>query len=177
MGDELVIGLVIWFTIGVVIGGWISVDTFRRGIKDARWIALGVVLSFIGLAIYLLLRNKQKTEAPHASYKAPEYRLEHKEVPASQPSPQYQPVEPVPSAVESSTIVLPATEQDRPAPSDAPPAQEPAYSAPVQEPVPEYQPQEPAVKEPIEGIPRCPKCGSAISAYEDFCSECGTKLK
>ena len=59
MGSEILIILVVWLTIGVVIGGWISVDTFGRKVKGAKWVALGVILSVIGLMIYLWMREKK----------------------------------------------------------------------------------------------------------------------
>jgi hypothetical protein len=46
-----------------------------------------------------------------------------------------------------------------------------------EEPRPEYRTQTPLVREQVEGIPRCSKCGVAISSFDDFCSECGAKLK
>ena len=55
MGIEIWEILLVWLTIGVVIGGWISVDTFRRKVKGAKWVAAGIFLSVIGLALALPL--------------------------------------------------------------------------------------------------------------------------
>ncbi len=43
------------------------------------------------------------------------------------------------------------------------------------EPVPEPKPKK-EVKQ-IEGIPRCPECGAAISSSDVRCRDCGAKLK
>jgi hypothetical protein len=51
---------------------------------------------------------------------------------------------------------------------------EKAKEEPKQEPAPELKKKD--VKQ-IEGIPRCPECGSAISSTDVRCRDCGAKLK
>ncbi|MCG7843956.1 MAG: zinc ribbon domain-containing protein [Methanomassiliicoccales archaeon] len=43
------------------------------------------------------------------------------------------------------------------------------------EPKPETAPKK--VVKQIEGIPRCPSCGAAISSVDKKCADCGAKLK
>lgn len=50
----------------------------------------------------------------------------------------------------------------------------PKAEAPVEEPTAEAKKKD--VKQ-IEGIPRCPECGSAISSSDKSCNDCGAKLK
>ena len=63
MDTDILVVLLVWLTIGVVIGGWISIDTFRRKVKGAKWVAAGIFLSVIGLALYLWMRNKASAQA------------------------------------------------------------------------------------------------------------------
>jgi hypothetical protein len=44
-----------------------------------------------------------------------------------------------------------------------------------EEPAPQPKPKK-EVKQ-IEGIPRCPECGAAISSVDEKCPDCGAKLK
>jgi hypothetical protein len=44
-----------------------------------------------------------------------------------------------------------------------------------EEPAPQPKPKK-EVKQ-IEGIPRCPECGAAISSVDERCPDCGAKLK
>lgn len=169
MGEELIIGLVVWFTIGVVIGGWISVDTFRRNIRGAGWIALGVIFSFIGLIAYIALREKAGTKGAKAGYNPPDYRYDEQVAP-SKKAPVPEPPKPdAPAAADDASIVLPEERSEAAKVENVPPQEE------RDRPMPEYR-QEPA-RENVEGIPRCPKCGAAVSFTEEFCSECGAKLK
>ena len=171
MLTEILIILVVWLTIGVVIGGWISVDTFRRDVKGAKWVALGVLLSVIGLVIYLMEHNKKGLKGPER-HGAPEYRYTEPTAPEVQPEPVVQtPVEPAPVVPETS----PEPEPVQPTPE--PMAPEAAPLAMPEEPRPEYHSWAPVIREQVEGIPRCPKCGVAVSSFDDFCSECGAKLK
>lgn len=168
MDTDWLIVLVVWLIIGVVIGGWISIDTFRRKVKGAKWVAIGVILSVVGLAIYLIVRSRSKTGRPTDHHAPPEYRYSETVAPDSHPTPmEGTRIEPPPVAP------VPAQEQ-------VPPSQEPATpkSAPQDEQTgPNYGTWAPHIKEQIEGIPRCPKCGAAVSASDEFCSECGNKLK
>jgi hypothetical protein len=165
MGIEIWEILLVWLTIGIVIGGWISVDTFRRKVEGARWIAVGIFLSVIGLALYLIARKKQKGVKQPEFHETPQYR--HSE-PAPQKT-QSAPIAPVSGG--SGPIVIPAgPEQKTPTSPDAAPAPVP------EETRPEHR-WAPVIREHIEGIPRCPKCGSAVSSRDDFCSECGAKIK
>jgi hypothetical protein len=54
---------------------------------------------------------------------------------------------------------------------DAPKAEKPKVAEPKPEPAPKKE-----VKQ-IEGIPRCPSCGAAISHVDRKCPDCGAKLK
>jgi hypothetical protein len=166
---EILITLVVWLTIGVVIGGWISVDTFRRNVKGTKWVALGVLLSVIGLVIYLMMREKNDLNRPK-QHNGPEYRYIEPTAPERQAKPTTQ------------TMVEPAPVMTHASPEPVHPSPEPTVPEvdplPMPEgPRPEYRPQEPVNQEQVEGIPRCPKCGVAISSFDDFCSECGAKLK
>src|ERR1019366_1032094 len=73
MDTGFLIALIVWLIIGVVIGGWISIDTFRRKVKGAKWVAIGVILSVVGLAIYLIMRNRNKTGNRTEHRSPPEY--------------------------------------------------------------------------------------------------------
>jgi len=165
MGIEIWEILLVWLIIGVVIGGWISVDTFRRKVEGARWVAAGIFLSVIGLALYLMVRKKQKGAKQPEFHEVPQYRN-------SEPAPQVtQPAPAVPVPAGSGPIVIPAEPDRKP---QSPPAAAPA-AAPV-----EIRPEHrwaPVIREQVEGISRCPKCGSAVSYRDDFCSECGAKIK
>jgi hypothetical protein len=165
MGIEIWEILLVWLTIGVVIGGWISVDTFRRKVKGAKWVAAGIFLSVIGLALYLVVRKKQKGVKQPELQEVPQYRH-------SEPAPQdSQPAPVVPVSGESGPIVIPAEPERKP---QTPP--EAAPSAAPGEVRPEHR-WAPVIREQVEGIPRCPKCDSAVSYRDDFCSECGAKIK
>ncbi len=48
-------------------------------------------------------------------------------------------------------------------------------SPPSERAAPESKPKK-EIKQ-IEGIPRCPECGSAISSSDKRCNDCGAKLK
>ncbi len=48
-------------------------------------------------------------------------------------------------------------------------------TTPREEPRPEPKPKK-EIKQ-IEGIPRCPECGAAISSSDKRCNDCGAKLK
>jgi hypothetical protein len=169
MDTDILIALVIWLIIGVVIGGWISIDTFRRKIKGAKWVAMGVILSVIGLAIYLVMRNRIKTGRPADQHAPPEYRYSEPVTPESHPTPM------------EGTVIAPPPVAPQQTPEPVQPSQEPAApksNAPQdEESGPNYGTWAPHIKEQIEGIPRCPKCGAAVSASDEFCSECGNRLK
>jgi hypothetical protein len=151
MDDTILIILVVWLTIGIVIGGWISVDTFRRKVKGAKWVAIGVLLSVVGLLIYLMKRNTGAAQPRH--HAAPEYKFTE---PAASQAP--------PAGTGKAT--------SEPAP---------VASQSVKEPVPEGQRPEntwaPHIKKQLEGTPRCQKCGAAVSSFDDICPDCGAKLK
>ena len=169
MVTEILITLVVWLTIGVVIGGWISVDTFKRNEKSAKWVALGVLLSVIGLVIYLMLRSENGLNRPK-QHAGPEYRYIEPTAPEVQPAP----------VAQTSAEPMPVTAQDTPEPVQPNPEPSVPETAPLampEEPRPEYHTSAPVIREQVEGIPRCPKCGVAISSFDDFCSECGAKLK
>jgi cell division protein FtsN len=172
MGSEILIILVIWLTIGVVIGGWISVDTFGRKVKGAKWVAVGVLLSVIGLMIYLWMRDKKKSPNRSGHDTAPEYRyqepspLEVRPIPVAETIAKPVPVEQRTTSVKEPLPPVPEPE----APQEAAPLTMPEESRP------EYRNEQP-LRQKIEGIPRCPKCGVAVSGFDEFCSECGTKLK
>jgi len=61
------------------------------------------------------------------------------------------------------------------------------YPPKTEYPAPEYKfekkaeqkeaPKEDKKVEQIEGIPRCPDCGAAISMHDEKCPKCGRKLK
>jgi len=169
MVTEILILLVVWLTIGVVIGGWISVDTYKRNVKSAKWVALGVLLSIIGLVIYLTMRNNDDHHRSE-QHTAPEYRYSEPPTPEVQPAPMAQnKVEPAP--------VMPQPSPEPVQPNPEPMVPEATPLAMPEEPRPENHTGEPVIREQVEGIPRCPKCGVAISSFDDFCSECGAKLK
>jgi hypothetical protein len=173
MGTEILIILVVWLTIGVVIGGWISIDTFRRKVKGAKWVAGGVLLSVIGLVIYLMMRNKKKGSKQPEHHAAPEYRYSEPVAPEVQPAPTAETtVEPAPVVPQTT----PEPEPVQPSPEEQMP-QEAAPQTMPEEPPPEYRSWAPVVREQVEGIPRCPKCGAAASGFDEFCSECGDKIK
>ncbi|HVO78152.1 MAG TPA: PLDc N-terminal domain-containing protein [Methanomassiliicoccales archaeon] len=64
-----------------------------------------------------------------------------------------------------------------------------AYPPKTEYPTPEYKfgqkaepqkkdaPSEAKKVEQVEGIPRCPDCGAAISMHDEKCPKCGRKLK
>ena len=165
MGIEVLEILLVWLTIGVVIGGWISVDTFRRKVKGAAWVAAGIFLSVIGLALYLIVRKKQRDVKHTAFHEAPDYRFSETAPPEVQPAPM------APITDESPPIVIKAGPETEP---NMPP--ETAPMAKPEEPRPEYR-WAPVIQERVEGIPRCPKCGNAVSSRDDSCTECGAKIE
>ncbi|HNX47937.1 MAG TPA: hypothetical protein PLC39_05095 [Methanomassiliicoccales archaeon] len=59
---------------------------------------------------------------------------------------------------------------------EAPKEKAPEEKTPVPAPEPTPEPKKKEVKQ-IEGIPRCPECGSAISSSDVRCRDCGAKLK
>ena len=152
MDDTILIILLVWLTIGIVIGGWISVDTFRRKVKGAKWVAIGVLLSVVGLLIYLMIGKKKKDVQAEHHHAAPEYKFT-------------EPTAPAPPAGTGKATSEPA----------------PVASQPVKEPMPEGQRPEntwaPHIKKQLEGTPRCPKCGAAVSSFDEICPDCGAKLK
>ena len=169
MVTEILIALMVWLIIGVVIGGWISFDTFRRNVKGAKWVALGVLLSVIGLLIYLKLRDKNDLNRPK-QHAGPEYRYIEPAAPEVQPRSVAQTsAEPRPA--------MPHTTPEPVQPYSEPRVQEDAPRTMPEEPRPEYRTEPPVIREQVEGIPRCPKCGVAISSFDEFCSECGAKLR
>ena len=161
--------LLVWLTIGVGIGGWISIDSFRRKVKGAKWVVAGVFLSVIGLAIYLRMRDRTK-KVKHPEHQAPpEYRY-------SEPAgPEVRPVPRDGATVEPSPDVPPAPEPDQSGPAQQR-SQGPLLPTPDGS-RPEYRPTAHVLREQVEGIPRCPNCGAAVSAKDELCSECGAKLK
>jgi hypothetical protein len=167
MDTGFLIALIVWLIIGVVIGGWISIDTFRRKVKGAKWVAIGVILSVVGLAIYLIMRNRNKTGNRTEHRSPPEYRYSETVAPESHPTPmEGTTIEPPP--------VVPKPTPERPVPEQP----SPEHVAPTpEESGPNYRTWAPHIKEQIEGAPRCPKCGAAVSGSDEFCPECGTKLK
>ncbi len=162
MGIEILEILLVWLTIGVVIGGWISVDTFRRKVEGARWVVAGIVLSVIGLALYLIMKKRDSNKQPEF-HSAPEYRYVEPETPKAQPAPT------VPQGTSAPEPASPHLEPQM--------TQETVPAAMPEEIKPEYRSWAPVVRDQVEGIPRCQKCGIAISSHDDFCSECGAKLK
>jgi hypothetical protein len=166
MGYETVLEiLLVWFIIGVVIGGWISIDTFRRKVEGARWIAAGIFLSVIGLALYLFMHRRAKAVKPSEFRPAPEeYRYAEPASPEVRPAPEAKAVaEPAPAT-----------------PEPARPGQEPqrdGAETPQAEERSQYNSWAPVIREQIEGIPRCQKCGTAASGFDVFCSVCGAKIK
>jgi len=173
MVTEILILLVVWLTIGVVIGGWISVDTFRKKVKGAKWVAIGVILSVVGLLIYLVMRNKMDAAEP-VHHSAPEYKFGERPAPEAQPAPKAETT--VEMKVEPSPVV-PQADPEPAQPSPEPMAQEAAPLTMPEQPRPEYRSWSPGVRDLVEGVPRCPKCSVAVSGFDDFCPECGAKLK
>jgi putative membrane protein len=58
---------VIWFIIAIVIGVWIYRDAESRGMGGTMWLIITLVLSIIGLIIYLIVRKpKTATTIPTA---------------------------------------------------------------------------------------------------------------
>jgi hypothetical protein len=168
MDSTILVVLLVWLTIGVVIGGWISIDTFKRKVKGAKWVVIGVLLSFIGLAIYLMTRDSVIVKSKAEYSPPPEYRLDGPtEIRMPRASDQIKFQEPAPVA----PVVA---EKVRPEPERAVPQRE---IPPVAEPLPDYRSWAPHIKEQLEGAPRCPRCKAAISTSDQFCSECGARLK
>ncbi|HEY3420168.1 MAG TPA: hypothetical protein VGK23_06410 [Methanomassiliicoccales archaeon] len=76
MDTEIILEIIlIWLIIGVVIGGWISIDTFRRKVEGARWVAAGVFLSVIGLVLYLYMRKRADGTKSPEFRASPEYKV------------------------------------------------------------------------------------------------------
>jgi hypothetical protein len=173
MGVEILLVLVVWLAIGVVVGGWISIDMSRRKAKDAKWIGLGIILNVIGLAIYLVLRDKKKDIKQPEHVTPPEYRFnELKQTEAVQ----------APST-ETKEETVPEAPQTVPSPEPLSPTQDPQMQKPATLPTtpdesrPAYRTEQPKKFEKIEGIPRCPKCRAAVSSFDEFCPDCGAALK
>lgn len=102
--------LLVWLTIGVVIGGWISVDTFRRKVEGARWVAAGVFLTVIGLGLYLYMRKKAN------AVKQPEFRPSAEYDYAKTVEPEALPAPIVEKKEERSSTIPPTLEQVQPNP-------------------------------------------------------------
>jgi hypothetical protein len=168
MGSEILISVMVWLTIGIVIGGWISIDTFRRKVKGTIWVVAGVLLSIIGLAIYLFMRDKIVNKC--SGREVPEYRYGEPAKPAVR-------LPPVEDKTIGPTPATPTTNQEsgRPDP-ESPMPQGPVLQAPETIP-PEYRSSEPEVKVTVEGVPRCKECGADVSMSSGFCTECGARLK
>jgi hypothetical protein len=168
MGSEILITVMVWLTIGIVIGGWISIDTFRKKVNGTVWVVAGVLLSVIGLAIYLIMRDKIVNKSSKRD--VPEYRYSEPATPAvRRPPMEDKIVEPTPAVP---TITK---EPDLPHP-ESPLPQGPVHQAP-ETTLPEYRSSEPEVKVTVEGVPRCKECGADVSMSSGFCSECGARLK
>jgi hypothetical protein len=161
--------LLVWLTIGVVIGGWISIDTFRRKVEGARWVAAGIFLNVIGLALYLYMRKRANIARSLEPHPAPEYRYPDPSTFNAPPSPV------VKSAGEQGPAI---TAEPGPVQAEAGGEQQvPQPPATVMEERSQYHSWAPVIREQIEGAPRCPKCGFAASGFDEFCSECGAKIK
>jgi hypothetical protein len=161
MGIEVVLEiLLVWFIIGIVIGGWIAIDTFKRKVEGARWIAAGIFLTVIGLVLYLYVRKKEDGVRSPGFRTAPEFHYDEPKEPAAQPAPAKD------TAGPSQTVVSKGPEPER---KD--------QESPKTEEQSKYNTWAPVIKQQIEGAPRCPKCGAAASSFDVFCPDCGARIK
>jgi hypothetical protein len=180
----------IWLLIGAISAILVFLDMRHRKRMEPIWALLCIPLSAIGFFVYFLRyekvgqSGKGRELPPKPDYGKPEYKFKEE--------PKPKPVKETPKAVvaEPEPVVEAYVE----------PVAEPAYvpePEPVAEPTPVEPVQEEAVFEPpaepvkpveapqpvkpkkaqIEGIPRCPECGAAVSSYDDTCPGCGNKLK
>jgi len=184
----------IWLLLGVVSAVLVFLDMRHRKRMEPMWALLCIPLSVIGFFVYFFKyemvgqSGKGRELPPKPDYGKPEYKFKEEPAPEPiqatpepvQPEPVVKieaPVEPVVEpavepemAVEQAQIVEPAPEEVK---------QEEAVFEPPAEPVKIVE-EAPAVKPKrtqIEGIPRCPECGAAVSSYDVTCPSCGTKLK
>jgi len=184
----LIVG--IWLLLGAISAILVFLDMRHRKKMEPIWALLCIPLSVIGFFIYFIRYEKVGQSAkgrelpPKPDYGKPEYKFKE---------------EPKPAPVQETTEAV-MTEPEPVVEAPVQQAAEPEYvpeAVPVEEPAPAVQTQEEAVFEPpaepavavaapppakprkaqIEGIPRCPECGAAVSSYDDVCPSCGNKLK
>ncbi len=130
---ELMIGIIViaWLLVGVVSAVYALMDMRKNKDLKASWLVITVLLSVVGLVLYIYLVKKKRVDAtypPKPEYSAPAYKFDKTEEKKS-------------TSAES---------EGGKAKAD--------------------------VKQ-IEGIPRCPDCGAAISEHDFNCPDCGRKLR
>ena len=56
-----IILLILWFVIGIMIAVWVYRDATDRGQKAVLWVIIVLILSVVGLLIWLIVRPKTRT--------------------------------------------------------------------------------------------------------------------
>ncbi len=136
MGIEIIILILAWFLAGAIIAVWMYLDMKANKRFESYWLLLGLLLSVVGLGIYLA-RIKMERRYPYQYPPRPEYE-----------NPQYK-------------FKDHYYEKDK-----------------WEEKNEEAEEADSKVNvDQIEGIPRCPHCGAAISSHNWECPHCGKRIK
>lgn len=180
----------IWLALGALSAVLVLLDMRHRKRMEPVWALLCIPLSVIGFFVYFFKyekvgqSGKGRELPPKPDYGKPEYKFkEESQEPVVQAEPEI--VQPGPVGVAEAPAEQPIDPEKIP---EQMPAEEPAPVETMQEEAAFEPPAEPVkpVEEPppakqkrtrIEGIPRCPECGAAVSSYDDTCPGCGAKLK
>ncbi|HSV42595.1 MAG TPA: hypothetical protein VLH13_04205 [Methanomassiliicoccales archaeon] len=160
--------LVIWILIGALCAVLVYRDMRGRKRIDMKVVLLCLPLSVIGLLFYFSTRDMSKERGrelpPKPDYGKPEYRFKEEK---PKPVKTAEKVE-VPEIVTKEESMPEVKVEEEPAVMPTPPVEE-------KKEVPEEKPRKKVTQ--IEGIPRCPECGAAISTYDIRCLGCGAQLK
>lgn len=160
--------LLIWLMLGIASSIFVYWDMDRRKKMQGIWALLCIPLSVFGIVVYLAVRGKIKATGrelpPKPDYGKPEYRFKDEQKPMAE-GPKEEVVHMEPSPPVKEVMPEPQKQED---PFPEPPS--------IEEP-PVIKEEKPPQKMQIEGIPRCPKCGAAVSSFDAKCGDCGAKLK
>lgn len=175
------LGLWIWFMLGLISAVLVYWDVTKHGGKSLVWPLHCIIFSVVGLFVYYFFVRPNPIpgrELPKpGDYGKPDYgfpepaKTENVSTPAA-PEVTAAMEEKVESVAEPFKEVV--TEKVESVKKEVEPlAPPPLPEAKTAEPP---APAKPVVKQ-IEGIPRCPECGAAISSYDRKCPACGHALR
>ena len=55
----LIVFVIVWFVIGIVIAVWVYKDAEAKGENGVMWLIVCILLSFVGLIIWLIVRRNK----------------------------------------------------------------------------------------------------------------------